>query len=339
VTNYHQWEEAEVTGLSHFHFFPKFIPPHNLNHTTSSHSKHLGKRVPQQFSHYSTMATTTTTTPLDSTTTNTGATPMMASMDAARHPTPQEFSQAVTKIAVAHLALGVGNTDPRPPESHTPPGFTTADTRAVALLSDVIGRYIETIGLNAGENANAAGRTSTNAYDVVNALSALSPRPMSIKDLHDFARDKGLEVPFDRDVSSFPRRRDRRGRSYGSGVSPANFHAAKRPAHAPSFLPPPPELDKRIKATAMQSSTDKSKKRVRQEVESQAALTKLHGNTSAKLKRGAAGSSSSSSSSSSNGSGGSSDGSQTSATNGMDNNNPNKKPSNLRYQGTTSARR
>ena len=109
------------------------------------------------------MATTTTTTPLDSTTTNTGATPMMASMDAARHPTPQEFSQAVTKIAVAHLALGVGNTDPRPPESHTPPGFTTADTRAVALLSDVIGRYIETIGLNATKAVQQVARLATGA--------------------------------------------------------------------------------------------------------------------------------------------------------------------------------
>ena len=49
----------------------------------------------------------------------------------------------------------------------------------------------------------------------------------------------------------------------------------------PSFLPPPPELDKRMKATSAQSSTSKSKKRIRQEAESQAALTQLHGSSAA----------------------------------------------------------
>ena len=204
---------------------------------------------------------------------------MNVALDASRHPTPDEFAHAVTKCAVAHLAIGVGNSDPQPPPGQAGPGFTTADTRAVELLSDVIGRYIETLGLSAGENANAAGRTSTNAYDVLNAMSSLSPRPLSVKDLHTFARDRGLEAPFDRDVSTFPKRRDRRGKAYGSGVSPAQFHSAKRPQHVPSFLPPPPELDKRIKATSSQSSTSKSKKRIRQEAESQAALTQLHGSS------------------------------------------------------------
>ena len=134
-----------------------------------------------------------------------------ASLDAARHPTPDEFSHSVTRCAVAHLALGVANTDPRPPtDTSIEPGFTSADTRAIELLSDIVGRYIETIGLNASENANAAGRTSTNAYDVLNAFGSLTPA-LSIKDLHAYARDKGLEVPFDRDVSSFPKRRNQRG--------------------------------------------------------------------------------------------------------------------------------
>ena len=270
------------------------------------------------------------------------STPMAASIHAAAHPTPSEFSSAVTKCAMAHLALGVGTTDPRPPNNQTPPGFTTADTRAIELLSDVVGRYIETLGLNAGENANAAGRTSTNAYDVVNALSSLSPRPLSIKDLHAFARDKGLEVPFDRDVSSFPRRRDRRGNSYGSGVSPATFSAAKRPPHAPSFLPPPPELDKRVKATPMQNSTDKSKKRVRQETESQSALTKLHRTGGTGSTGGGGGSSGSGASGSGSGSSSSSSSSSSGDTGNVDDsslvlNKKNNKPSNLRYQGGSSA--
>ena len=244
-----------------------------------------------------------------------------ASLDAARHPTPDEFSHSVTRCAVAHLALGVANTDPRPPtDPSIEPGFTSADTRAIELLSDIVGRYIETIGLNASENANAAGRTSTNAYDVLNAFGSLTPA-LSIKDLHAYARDKGLEVPFDRDVSSFPKRRNQRGSAYGSGVSSAQFHSAPRPTHVPSFLPPLPELDKKIKATKTQSSTDKSKKRIRQEVETQAALTQLHGGSSSSS------SSSNSSSSSSTGAAAQNDESV------------NQKPSNLKYQKGSGVRR
>ena len=201
-----------------------------------------------------------------------------ASKDAFRHPTPDEFAHSVTNVAVAHLAIASGSTDPRPPsDGITKPGFTSADTKAVRLLSDVIGRYIETLGLSASENANAAGRASTNAYDVLNAFGSLTPKPLTIKELHTYARDKGLEVPFDREVSDFPKCRDRKSKTYGSGVSSAQFNSASRPAHVPDFLPPLPELDKRVKVKKNQTATEKSKKRIRQEAETQAALTALHG--------------------------------------------------------------
>ena len=183
------------------------------------------------------------------------------------------------------MALAVASTDPSPPTegSGRVPGFEAADTEALDLLSDIVGRYIETIGLNARENANAAGRTKSNAYDVLNALGSLSPRPLSVTDLYKHAAECGLELPFDRAVPEFPARKKNRGRAYGSGVSPVGFHSAARPQHVPSFLPPFPANQHATAATRPSKSSGKGAnenrrlKRIRQQQASQAGLAALHG--------------------------------------------------------------
>ena len=226
-----------------------------------------------------------------------------AAEHAARHPSPSEFAFAVMRCSVAHLAIGVGTTDPNPPgggdegdssssaasgtaSATSEPGFQNIDTDAANLLADVLGRYIETIGLSARENANAAGRTKANAYDVLNAFGTLAPRPLSITDLYRYAADSGLEMPFERAVAQFPARKKTRGRAYGSGVSPAEFHSAPRPAHVPAFLPPFPAGHTAVAATrggahvsssASSKGGQRRKKRIRHQQDAQAALTHLHG--------------------------------------------------------------
>ena len=92
----------------------------------------------------------------------------------------------------------------------------------------------------------------------------------------------------------------------------------------------------------MQNSTDKSKKRVRQETESQSALTKLHRTGGTGSTGGGGGSSGSGASGSGSGSSSSSSSSSSGDTGNVDDsslvlNKKNNKPSNLRYQGGSSA--
>jgi hypothetical protein len=218
----------------------------------------------------------------------------LANEDALQHPSPSEFAFAVSRVACAHMALGVssaaGAGGGSASNSADGDGFSACDTEALDLLSDVVGRYMESIGLHARENANAAGRTRSNAYDVLNALGCLSPRPLSVRELYAHAAESGLELPFDRAVPEFPARKKngRRGRAYGAGVSPVGFHSAARPPHVPPFLPPFPANQHATLAARPPSkqqggskrgggSENRRLKRIRQQQAAQAALAALHG--------------------------------------------------------------
>lgn len=200
---------------------------------------------------------------------------LQAHRDSTNHPSPAEFAFSVMRCSVAHLAIGVGSSDPEAGET----GFKAVDTDALNLMSDVVGRYIETLGLHARENANAAGRTKANAYDVLNAFSMLSPRPLSFAELHNHAIKNGLELPFDRSVQDFPaKKKASRGSTYGAGVSPVGFHNAVRPGHVPDFLPPLPDSQHEVQAIRQpkDSGNRKQGERRRQELKRKQQASAAH---------------------------------------------------------------
>ena len=71
-----------------------------------------------------------------------------------------EFSHAVTKIAVGQICESVG--------------FHGSNRTAINAMADIMVRYICDLGKSANFYANLAGRTSCNVFDIIQGLEDLS---------------------------------------------------------------------------------------------------------------------------------------------------------------------
>ncbi|KAJ8458825.1 hypothetical protein OPV22_031751 [Ensete ventricosum] len=117
-----------------------------------------------------------------------------------------EFSHAVTKIAVGQICESVG--------------FHGSNRTAINAMADIMVRYICDLGKSANFYANLAGRTSCNVFDIIQGLEDLSSsRGFSgASDVHRCLVGSGVvreitqfvtteEVPFAQPISRYPVRR------------------------------------------------------------------------------------------------------------------------------------
>ncbi|CAN6253651.1 unnamed protein product [Urochloa humidicola] len=144
---------------------------------------------------------------------------------------PRRFQAAVSTVSTAQILRASG--------------YSAAEAAALRALSDIAGRYIESLGRAAAALAEAHGRTEPNVADVVLALGgfpgASDPsRPVlcsgALAELADFVAAV-TEVPF---AKPLPRR------DPGSGAAKGweSFAAAEREPplrHVPHWLPRFPE--------------------------------------------------------------------------------------------------
>lgn len=151
---------------------------------------------------------------------------------AAASPIPRRFQAAVSTVSAAQILRASG--------------YSAAEAAALRALSDVAGRYIESLGRAAAAFAEAHGRTEPNVADVVLALEehaldgfpgASDPaRPVLCSGaLAELARFVAAvtEVPF---AKPLPRRTP----GSGAGKGWESFAAAEREPplrHVPHWLP------------------------------------------------------------------------------------------------------
>jgi transcription initiation factor TFIID subunit 8 len=149
---------------------------------------------------------------------------------------PQRLQAAVATVSTAQILRASG--------------YSAAEAAALRALSDIAGRYIESLGRAAASLAEAQGRTEPNVADVVLALEehaldgfpgASDPaRPVLCSGaLAELARfvDAVTEVPFAKPLP-------RRDPCSGAGKAWESFAAAEREPplrHVPHWLPRFPE--------------------------------------------------------------------------------------------------
>ncbi|XVF55500.1 hypothetical protein PTKIN_Ptkin06aG0040900 [Pterospermum kingtungense] len=151
-------------------------------------------------------------------------------------PKADDFGRAVSKIAVAQICESVGY--------H---GFKDS---ALEALTDISIRYLCDLGKNASFNANLAGRTECNLFDIIMALEDLGasqgfPGASEIENclvgsgtIGEIIRfvDSKEEIPFAQPVPKFPVVRDRK-------LIPnfENMNETPPGKHIPSWLPAFPD--------------------------------------------------------------------------------------------------
>ena len=75
-------------------------------------------------------------------------------------------------------------------------GFDSADGHAFDTLVDVVGKYIETLGLMTKTLAEHDGRTKCELMDVLQAFETMEPHKIDWKDLVRMADEMMWDVPF-----------------------------------------------------------------------------------------------------------------------------------------------
>ncbi|XVF60695.1 hypothetical protein PTKIN_Ptkin08bG0069100 [Pterospermum kingtungense] len=152
------------------------------------------------------------------------------------HRKSDDFALAIAKVAAAQVCKSVG--------------FQSFQTFALETLSDVIVRYIYSIGKTANFNANLAGRVEGNVFDVIQGLEDLGSglgfagasdvdrcvvNSGIIRDIVRFVGDAD-DIPFPFDVPLFPVVKEwkKMGSFWEKGEEPPG-------EHIPSWLPTFPD--------------------------------------------------------------------------------------------------
>ncbi|XVF14420.1 hypothetical protein REPUB_Repub09cG0057700 [Reevesia pubescens] len=149
-----------------------------------------------------------------------------------------DFALAIAKVAVAQVCESVG--------------FQSFQHSALETLSDIIVRYIYSVGKTANFNANLAGRVEADVFDVIQGLEELGlglgfagasdvdrcvANSGIVRDIGHFVGDAN-DIPFAYDVPRFPVVKERKemGSFSEKGEEPPG-------EHIPSWLPafPDPE--------------------------------------------------------------------------------------------------
>jgi|EP00505_MAST-04D_sp_SCG-Rhode-Island_P004323 hypothetical protein len=144
-----------------------------------------------------------------------------------------EFSDAVLQCALAQLSKSVNLPDDDRHEHR----FAKCEHGVLAVFSDIVGKYIETVGMSAAENSAVSGRSVTNLYDVINAFSTTGSPPVTVEDLYDFAASEESDEYFDRRIPDFPARKKVRMSKFGDMAENRNNTT---PSSVLPFLPPYP---------------------------------------------------------------------------------------------------
>jgi histone H3/H4 len=84
-------------------------------------------------------------------------------------PNAEHFARSIALMSAAHIARGVG--------------FESVQRSAGDALAEILGKYIQRIGVAAKDIAEHAGRTQPQATDVAMALEDMLPVPMDLPDL------------------------------------------------------------------------------------------------------------------------------------------------------------
>ncbi|XVE76143.1 hypothetical protein DITRI_Ditri12bG0149700 [Diplodiscus trichospermus] len=151
-------------------------------------------------------------------------------------PKADDFGRAVSKIAVAQICESVGYQ-----------GFQES---ALEALTDISIRYLCDLGKNATFNANLAGRTECNLFDISQALEDLGASngfpgaseignclvgSGTLREIIQFV-DSKEEIPFAQPVPKFPFVKDRK-------LIPSFEHMNETPPgkHIPAWLPALPD--------------------------------------------------------------------------------------------------
>lgn len=158
-----------------------------------------------------------------------------------------EFARAILKIAVAQIC-----------ESE---GFQAFQNSALETLSDIVVRYIHSVGKNAHIYANLAGRTESNVFDIIQGLEDLgSVQGFSgasfvdhsllssgvVSEIVQYVGESD-HIPFAFNVPEFPVVKERK-------LTPSFSQSGEEPPeeHIPSWLPvfPEPHTYARLPTTA-----------------------------------------------------------------------------------------
>ncbi|XP_022741646.1 transcription initiation factor TFIID subunit 8-like [Durio zibethinus] len=149
-----------------------------------------------------------------------------------------DFALAIAKVAIAQVCESVG--------------FQGSQHSALETLSDIIVRYIYSVGKTANFNANLAGRAEANVFDVIQGLEELGSglgfaggsdfdrcvaNSVIARDIIHFIGDAD-DIPFAYDVPRFPLVKEWKEMEslWGKGEQPPG-------EHIPSWLPAFPDPD------------------------------------------------------------------------------------------------
>jgi hypothetical protein len=162
-----------------------------------------------------------------------------------------EFSKTVMQSALVHL-LKSCETDGEEKQR-----FAHVEYGALTAFSDIVGKYIETIGMSSSENAAASGRAVTNLYDVLSAFSTTTVPPITVEALFNFAAESELSHKLDRRVEDFPAKKKRRDGAFGKMIGDRQQHDF----HILPFLPqyPPRHTYIHTKADVLDREDDPKK--------------------------------------------------------------------------------
>ena len=180
-----------------------------------------------------------------------------------------EFSKTVMQSALAHLLKSCEKDGEK--EGDERKKINSVEYGALAAFSDIIGKYIETIGMSSSENAAGSGRSVTNLYDVLDAFSTTTSPPITVEALYDFAAQSELSHRLDRRIEDFPAKKKRRDDTFGKMIGERQQHNF----HILPFLPQyPPQHTYIHTKTDVLDREDDPKKIHEKRVEQHMALKK-----------------------------------------------------------------
>eukprot|EP00741_Cyanophora_paradoxa_P019869 tig00000217_g19177.t1 len=141
------------------------------------------------------------------------------------------FARGCTRVVVAQICRELG--------------FSSVHGSALEVLSEMLEKYVEETGALAHANAEAAGRTEVNFFDVRTALERVQGRYMpSDRVLEELMQMKAhffADLQFEKgELPRFPLKRQRRADSEAAQQPVSGSSSEPMPDHVPPHLPPFP---------------------------------------------------------------------------------------------------
>eukprot|EP00511_Aplanochytrium_stocchinoi_P003084 CAMPEP_0204830338 /NCGR_PEP_ID=MMETSP1346-20131115/8475_1 /ASSEMBLY_ACC=CAM_ASM_000771 /TAXON_ID=215587 /ORGANISM="Aplanochytrium stocchinoi, Strain GSBS06" /LENGTH=232 /DNA_ID=CAMNT_0051960517 /DNA_START=176 /DNA_END=874 /DNA_ORIENTATION=- len=147
----------------------------------------------------------------------------------------EHFSKEVLKVSIAKICRRQS--------------IDAADEHAFDTLVDVVGKYIESIGMLTKTFAEHDGRTKGTLVDLLQAFECLEPNRMRWKELITMADMAMWEISFPTGIPDYPvhakkqKKLDKNNRKYGdkTAADADNPTTEALPPYAPAFFPTFPQ--------------------------------------------------------------------------------------------------